>query len=324
MNGETIFKLIIDLIVGLSNYAWPLVVLLCVAMFRKPLRGLIENIRELELFGNKGKFTPAVDAFGESVKKLESGVDEPESKQYVLEVEPGNNYALIPGEVHLQEKDKDLLSQQTKQTEIDINQILDDSKGSTELALLRVSALIENEAKAILGSMGFLPSGKIRLSGFAALREMERLGLIPDNTSQSLNQFFELRNSIVHGRKVAESKEILRVIDIAIELLKTIRKISHEIHTVIDTIDICDDERCLIKRDNEKAVMIKSVTVDGGLYIRIFHTSRMNYYKPGERVTWEWNLERSFEKGWYKDKKTGEIRPVGGSLDFIGRRMDDI
>jgi uncharacterized protein YutE (UPF0331/DUF86 family) len=319
MNGETIFKLIIELLVGLSNYAWPAVVLVVAFMFRKPLRQLIENVRELELFGNKGRFTPKVDEFQKSVQELGSNVEARDFKQAIL-----GNLGKAPTDEILINAEKEQFAEESQRTDEDIDQILSLSKNTPELAIIKIAGLLEDESKAILGSMGFLPSGRNIFSARGLLQEMEHRGLLPKNTDKSLNQFFDLRNRIVHGKNHDKAKEIYRVIDIGIELLKTVRNIRHEVHTIVDIMDLYDDDGLSVIRQGEKAIVIQSDTPDGGSLVRVFHTTNYDHYKKGDRVTWEWDFNKILDSGWIRSPKHGTPIAVGGSLDFAGRRLAEI
>ncbi len=106
--------------------------------------------------------------------------------------------------------------------------------------------------------------------------------------------------------------------------MKTIRSIPHEIHVVEDILDIFEDAECKNKRKGAVGIIITSESSDGSFYRRLFHTSKTDYYEKGKRVTWEWDLSRKFDESWYIDKKDGKTKKINGSLDFIGRQLDEI
>lgn len=298
MNSETRFKLIIDLIVALSHWLWPLVALVVLILYRKPISALLGRVKKGELFGQGFELEPEVQEFQQAVKEAEKEVAQlPPSSEPVAE--------------------------DAKQTEIDVNQILDDSKGSPELALIRLSNILENKAKGALGSMGFLPRNK-RMSGFWAMQELSERGLLPQSAINSLRRFWDLRNRIVHGRGEIDEKEIVRVLDIGLDLLKIIRSIPHEVHAVEGTVEVYDDPECTRKRQQSKGVIINSQGSDGGFMRRLFHTTKTEYYHPGQRVMWEWNLVLSIPEGWFIDANDGSKKKIGGSLDFIGRTVEEI
>ncbi|PZU99519.1 MAG: hypothetical protein DCF32_18605 [Leptolyngbya sp.] len=297
MTPEVLFKLIIELIVALSNWLWPLVALITLLVYRKPIAALLSRIKKGELFGQGLELEPAVDEFQQVVEQAGKEVDRLPSTS--------------------------LQTEESKQTNVDVNAILDDSKGSPELAIIRLSNLLENESKAILGSMGFLPR-TLRISVYRAIQELNYRGLLPESTINSLKKFWELRSKIVHGRADINEKEILRVLDIGIDLLKTIRSIPHEVHAVHAVIEVYDDPECTIKRGSVRALVIDSQVPDGGFMRRLFHTTKIDYYQPGKRVAWEWNLTNNIRESWYVDPIDGSKKKVGGSLDFIGRQIDEL
>lgn len=212
---------------------------------------------------------------------------------------------------------------ESEQIETEINQILDDSKNNLELAVIRLSNLLEKESKLVLGSMGFLPRGR-RLVGINAVRELSGRSFLPDYMMDSLLRFWDLRNKIVHGKGDIDENEILKILDIGIVLLKAIRSIPHEVHIVKDTVDVFEDSECKNIKNGVKGIIVESKTPDGGLLRRLFHTSKTDYYKPENRVSWEWDITTKFGESWYIDKNDGSKKKIGGSLDFIGRQIEDI
>lgn len=297
MTHEVLFKLIIELIVALSNWLWPLVALITLLVYRKPIAALLGRVRKGELFGKEVEFEPAIDKFQQIVEQAEKDV------------------AKLPP--------PSLAIEKSKQTDVDVSTILDDSKGSPELAIIRLSNLLENESKAILGSMGFLPRNS-RISVYQAIQELKNRELLPESTINSLKKFWELRNKIVHGRADINEKEIWRFLDIGIDLLKTIRSIPHEVHTVHAVLEVYDDPKCTIKKENFRVLVIDSQVPDGGSIRRLFHTTKIDYYQPEKRVAWEWDLTNNIDESWYVDQVDGSRKKVGGSLDFIGRQIGEL
>lgn len=322
MTYEILFKFIVDLIVALSNWLYPILILIALLLYRKPISDLLDRVRKGELFGNKFETDPAVDELQESVQEAE--------KEVAKQLQEGEynihgDRALITGSsnIIIQGDEPEIASNDSKQTEIDINQILDDSKKSPEIAIIRLSNLLERESKAILGSMGFLPRG-LRIVGIHPIRELTGRGFLPNNTINSLRKFWDLRNKIVHGEGKVDEKEILRVLDIGIELLKTIRTIPHEQHTVYEVVDVYEDSDCKTKKRDVRGLILDSKTPDGGFLRRLFHTSKMDYYQLGESVSWEWDESLKFDDSWYIDKTDGTIKKIGGSLNFVGRHINEI
>jgi hypothetical protein len=220
-------QLIIELIVALSHWLWPLITLIVLLVYRKPIAALLGRVKKGELFGQSVELEPEVNDFQKVVKQ---------AKTEVAQLPPVSEVA----------------ADESKQTGIDVNQILDDSKGSPDLAIIRLSNLLENESKAILGSMGFLPRNS-RISVYRAIQELNERGLVPESAINSLKKFWDLRTKIVHGRGQIDEKEILRVLDIGIDLFKTIRAIPHEVHTLSGIVELYDDPECTVKRQELEA-----------------------------------------------------------------------
>jgi len=88
-----------------------------------------------------------------------------------------------------------------------------------------LSAILEKEVRILSASVGvlvqnyptILPIKKLFLS-------LIEKGYLPKHAAESLNLFWELRNQIVHGHTPAvPERDILRVLDIGISLLRMIR-----------------------------------------------------------------------------------------------------
>lgn len=54
------------------------------------------------------------------------------------------------------------------------------------------------------------------------------------------------------------------------------------------------------------------------------HPTTRKHFKAGIQVAWEWNIHNRFDKLWYRDPETGEIRSAWTqSAEFVGRAINN-
>jgi hypothetical protein len=156
---------------------------------------------------------------------------------------------------------------------------------------------------------------------------MIQKGYIPKHTAGSLEIFQKLRNTIVHGYEASDEKETVRVLDIGMTLLQTLKAIPHETNVVYQPdIDLFSDSKCTVPVEDAKGLMLETLS-PGGVEknYRIYPTTKIGYYKKGKRVSWEWDLTKTWLDTWYKDPKNKEIKQAWNSSgNFIGRHMEEI
>ena len=108
-----------------------------------------------------------------------------------------------------------------------------------------------------------------------------------------------------------------------VSILRALYAVPGEVHTVRHTeVAIYEDEACTRTRPNVQGVVLES-TSSNGLFsnIRIFPTRR-TYYRPGTRVSWEWDDRMTWGESWYEDPET--MKPMyawTSSIEFVGRTL---
>lgn len=317
MNPET-FKLINELIIAISHLLWPIIVLVIVCIFRQPIKGLLERLIKGKLFGQELELAPSVREFRLSVEQAQIEVEQLPQKPKKALTEGG----------------QDIQSRQlpdAAQTESEIGKILDDSINSPEVAILRLSALLEKEAREILASTNLMQPTKRTslLETFKALDDV-----LPKHALRSLKVFQDLQNLIVHGRTVPDKREILQVLDLGISLFKSLRAIPHATHMVYHPgVDVYEDRECTRKREGVKGLIVESISPNVGVITTlIYPTTNWTYYRKGKRLSWEWEGEDdvparpfTYHESWYIDPDTGEKKIAWGvSMEFKGRHIEDV
>lgn len=301
MDSATRFKNIIELIIAISRLLWPIVTLIVILLFRSDIKALLTRIRKGKLFGQELELDPNVSEFQRTVKEAEQ-------------------------EVPAISTDKEDYDKKTEKLDSDIDEVLKASEINPEIGILRLSTLLEKDIRIIAASLGDIDSD-IKASAIRQFQVLLNRKRLPRHTSESLKIFWDLRNRIVHGHGKHDKRDILRVLDVGLNLLKTIRSIPHERNIVYHPgVVLYEDEQCNNVREGVKGLILETTSSDGSkTFKRIFPTRQDSYYKKGERVTWEWNLSHVWNKTWYINPDTNEKTLAWASAgEFTGRHVDEI
>ncbi len=288
-------NLIKDVLIALASLLWPIFAFTFLFLFKKEIRGLLVRMKKSNLFGNEFEFEKEVDEFSESVDKSRE-------------------------EIPLKKNENDM-EQEGREIKI-----LNSSSSDPRIGILVLAREIEKEVRQLIAGMGL--GGK---SKFANIRSLflilDDRGALSKHTLESLEIFWKLRNEIVHGKIVEDEKNVIRVLDIGMTLLNTLKSIPHEINTVyISSVEVFSDEECTEMRSDVKAVILET-TSPGGFEksYRIFPTKKSNYYIKGRMVSWEWNLSNVWDESWYIDPSTREKKLAwSSSCEFVGRHMEEV
>lgn len=300
MESISTFANINNLIIAISKLLWPVISIIIILIFRKEISNLFFRIRKGKLLGQELELDPRVDLFQKTVKKSEQELPE------------------------ITDDPKDINKEEEKM-DSDINEILKASEINPEFGILRLSALIEKEIRIIAASLGDIDSRKQIpvLRQFEVLIQKRRLS---QHTHESLKLFWDLRNRIVHGHGVTDKKDVLRILAIGLDFLRTIRDISHKTNVIYNPgVEVYEDNKCTKIRKGVKGLILETTSHDGKKLKRIFATRNFTYYKKGKMVTWEWDLSHNWNETWFIDPDTNQKKMAWSSAgEFTGRHVDEI
>lgn len=295
-----IIKLFNEFIVAVSHFAWPIVALIIVFLFRKDISKLLERIIKGKLFGQEIEFDPEVKEFRDTVNVAQEEI--PESPPI-----------------------EEIVNNKIKEQDKNIKEIIDASKVSPQLGIIRLSTILEKSLRTIGASLGVINANQ-RISVIKMFQDLERKGRVKKNTTQAIKIFWELRNKIVHGHQIENEREIQKVLDDGISLLSTVLSIPHEKYIILHSgVNLYTDPECENTIKNATGVVVEITSPNKkDKYIRIFPTTNESYYKSGMRVTWEWNPKNTWDKAWFKDPENDDIKSAWGSAaEFIGKEIND-
>lgn len=202
-----------------------------------------------------------------------------------------------------------------------VNTVLDQAVADPKIALIRLSIELERELQRLLGSMGLLGDGHRYLPVRQAIEMLnKRHSLLPDSVVNAMDNFWQVRNLIVHGGDGSRD-EVLRAIDSGLVVFMTLRSVPRVTHVVYyPAADVYTDSEGQEVRSNVKSVILEEVSRGGVLRTKhVLPTTRTDYEK-GMQVTWEFNDKVRWGESWYRDPDTQKIQyGWRDALEFVGR-----
>lgn len=310
------FQNTIELIAALSKLLWSVLPLIFIWIFRNEIAKLLTRVKKGKIFGQEFELEPLVNNFQGVVKEAKL-----ETSKKVIDVE--NIEENI--EENIVENIEENIVEKDQILDTDIKEVLKFAEINPEIGIMLLSSLFEKDIRIIANSLGDFSTNR-KVSARKHLQLLVEKNRLPKHTSESLNIFWDLRNRIVHGHGKQDKHNVLRVLDIGLNLLKTIRSIPHDIYKVYHPeVDIFEDEECTKKREGVKGLIVEGEGAGGGNYKCIFPSTKTSYYKKGKRVTWEWDPSKVWDETWYIDPDTNEKKSAWGSAaEFIGRHVEDL
>jgi hypothetical protein len=284
------------LITALAAWKWPAVVALGLLLFRRDVSAAIARLR-------KGK----LPQFEFELDKLEEKAATAAAES--RELPPGPETKALPPASEPSTISREVLLQAVQ---------------SPKTALMLLAINIERELRELLAATGWhrmqrytsLPAGIERLAAETPL---------PESLKEAVQQFWPIRNRLVHGHAVEED-EILRAIDAGLLILTSIRAIPHEVNVVYHPgADVFEDAKGERRADGVRALILETTSPDrAAKTLRVYPTTRTDYVK-GKRVAWEWTSRNRYGESWYRDPDSGELKyGWTSSLEFVGRHLDEL
>jgi hypothetical protein len=299
-------KDISTLIEALTKAAWPILAFILVWRFHDEVGLILRRVADFK----KGKL------FGQEVE-MEDKLNRLEGSAVAVE----EKVAAIPPE-------QDTVSANPASREFDY---LVEAARSPRAAFMLLSADVEREARIVLARTGRL-RGRTRVPLATAVQEISGLfsfGL--SDVLELLDQFRSVRNAIVHGHAAVTESDIFRAIDSGLKLLKVLKAIPSEKHTVKHAnLPLFVDANCTVAFPESAGRQVFGLMLEseepgtGNKFDRVFPTTNRDY-KVGEQLSWEWELNRAYGQAWYRDPTGGKpTKAWDQSMEFAGRPLDKI
>jgi hypothetical protein len=203
--------------------------------------------------------------------------------------------------------------------------ILEEAIQSPAVAMMRLSLEIDRQLRLILAVIGSLgdyvgPSPNQALDFIA----IHMKAPIPSELRDTLNDFWDLRNRVVHGPGSKQSIA-MRSVDYGLRILRMVQSIPRPSFIVVTVVTVFSDSACSIPRQDVGGVILEHLGPAGEKYGAHIHPSRKEY-SQGQSVSWEWGRTgEGWGNTWYFDPRSAEIKSAWGeSLEFVGRPLDQI
>ncbi len=284
-------KNISDLISSLASLGWVVLAFIAFFTFKNQIVNLFPRMKKIKIGGQEIELDKAIEKIEEiSIKSSQE-----------IPIKPEDN-----------KKEK-------------ANQLLELSD-NPRMAVIKVGIEIENTIKSLYASLGMLKESKYIASSLA-LRLMTEKGYIPTYTYNTLQLFRQMRSQIIHRSDSVDDKEVLRFLEVGINLLNVLKSIPHTINVVEESdIDLYSDEKCEnIITDAKGVILNMRPSGTQNSISNIFPTYKVGYYKKGKVVAWEWDLTKVWNAVWYINPKTKKSTKAWDSSGaFIGRNVDDL
>jgi hypothetical protein len=301
---KTTFDVILDLLRVIAQLLWPLTIIVVLIVFRTDIHKLLSRLR-------RGKFLGQELELGEETEKVERQVEAAE------QAEPAKP---------LIDPAKDTLSQLSNLHAADerVRHFLAEASQDKLLALLRIWIDIEQQVRTIVATYGFLQFSS-RPSVREYVKVLAQQKVISRETADSIANFYELRNRLVHGKlgNTYRESELLALIDSGLRLLEILRLVPRQTYKVSAEVPFFSDPSATAVVEGARAVILETTTSDGRHIYAAYPTTKM--YEPGQTLSWEWNLQKVWGRAWYKDPQTGETRLGWDSAgEFVGRPLETL
>jgi hypothetical protein len=182
---------------------------------------------------------------------------------------------------------------------------------------------LERQTRQDLAVRGLL-KGRRHVAITEALRELHQYGF-PPNLAGSVKLFLDVRNRIVHD-VTATDADALSALDSGLTILRALDALPKETNVVYHPgVDIFSDQSCVTRIADAKGIILETTSPGGVIKtFRIFPTMQSDFQK-GKTVAWEWNMQKTWGKAWYRDPDTEIIeRGWDSSAEFTGRHLDEV
>ena len=208
-----------------------------------------------------------------------------------------------------------------------VEKILETAVQSPKVALLLLAMEVEKEGREVLASVGKWTEKK----PLPVLRVIERLDShygLPKHIFSSLRLFLDTRNKLVHGGS-ATDQDIVSALDSGVTVYRALKALPRERKWVYhEGVPVYADQECSHEIPGVKGIIIKSESSSGasGAATRYgIYPSTKTHFKKGKRVSWEWNLAKTWPDAWYRDPDSNAVELAWNSAgEFVGRHYEDL
>ena len=290
---------------SVASLLWPMIGFWALRVFRDDIAGAIGRVKKAKILGHEFEL-------GTQLKELREAANQASSE--VADLPRG-----IP------EPDENTASESV-QTETDdpIQKILETAVRSPKVALLLLAMEMEKEGREVLASTGKWTEEK-PLPFLRVIDRLDRHYGLPRHIPSSLKLFLHTRNKLVHGG-FAEDRDVLSALDSGATIYRALQSLPRErnwIHR--EGVPVYSDQECVHEIPGVKGVILRTESASGVTTTYRIFPSTNTHFRKGQRVSWEWNLDKTWSEAWYRDPDSNQIKLAWESAgEFVGRHFEDL
>ena len=192
-----VFEFIIQL---LKAVTWPAVAIYAIWVFKPELKKSLSRLQRVKIGQNEAEFRDEVKELNETV---EIAIEEASQTKFSME----------------ENKKKSTQLNQDK------SEILEAAGINPEIGIMKLSSILEREVRTLAIHFLGQQNPNLKRPFLKLCKILIGENYLPPHIAQSLKIFWELRNKIVHGTISKDDENVIRVLDIGLNLLETIQSI---------------------------------------------------------------------------------------------------
>lgn len=290
------------LISALAQILWPTLGFTTLLVFKDEISDILKRIKRGKMLGQEIELTDSLEALRDSAESVKETTEK-------LPISAPETTSMI-----LEDAEKD-----------EIKQVLEEASRSPRVALITLSGYIELEARKALASLG---QWSLKNRYYAPLETIKKISeesdALPTHVVESMKLFMDIRNKLVHMREASE-EDIISALDSGITILRALKALPVYTYTVLHSdIPLFQDSQCT-SMIGGLGVMLEAVGPGGVKKTKVIFPTLREWFKPGQNVTWSWDLQNVWQETWYVDPETGEKKQGWqSSAEFVGRSLDSL
>ncbi len=217
---------------AIAGLAWPTVVLAALLLFRREFASMIGKVRKGSVPGLDFELVEDVRSLSASIAVATAELDTSEH-QSPAPTNPGADAVPVPGSAVPVNGTQDggggdsVAAPDSARVDATggAENILAVSATSPRAGLMLLSAEVEATLRTVLISSGSNPENIRRKTTSSLTRELALMGRLPPSLARSVDQFWTVRNHVVHGAPWSDA-EVLSAIDVGLGLLQLLQTMS--------------------------------------------------------------------------------------------------
>lgn len=316
---------------AISTLLWPLAVVVIALVYREQIKTLLSRITTAKLFGSEVTFS--VQDLQATVHRVLEKSEMKPVHTAVQAVRPSPEPSL-PNEVGktaVRDIRESVTGQQIALLERPINgmviETLYDKVEKEPLAsVLLVSAQLEKSIISLLAAEGNLETG-MRSNVRKLAHTLGKEKNLPSQFHAAVRKFFDVRNSVAHGKLSYTEADLAKVARSGIDLVELIERVPRDIIFVeCAGLSVFADRDCTKSLPGYEAIVLLFAAIPGQTGARVTYlTNRHHYYMERRQVSSVWQAAEELPtECWVKfhGKVKGTKLETQHNL-FIGRHIDE-